>query len=964
MDNKSRRFIHLHHNFQRQRQSSKMLLSTFIIYISMVWSMGEAMSDFAGENSSERSTDNNNSNHLNEKSVVLITGAAGYLGSELAIALHHTYGVTDILCVDAFDSEAPRQSPPSVTQDNSTTPEQLKQLQREILSLFEYKRQRIFRLMQSVPTVKFFKADFRSMVPEFYNVGHVDLLDRISSEYDVTHIIHLADTFVEGNDANEVQAVPRKRESPRGGMMESILEHIKKINLKSKGERRQPQFVYASSYEVYDIDSYNEGAVKKGMNEFDPLTTPMNLHGASKIIDEILASTYHSMNDILSVGLRFFPVYGPWAPPGSALFKMAERAVSKRNSSILNSNIGDVVDMFDCTNEDEFVEGSDSNAQKESTEQSSSSRRSCDALQFDFVYIDDAIDAIMSAMQYNRPTKAAGASVFNVGSGIATSLDAIANKMNYYFPRHSMPTSSSTVSEKKHQSKATLSTTRDISALSNDLIKNHLGWHPQHTLQDGIIKLLAWHFNRAFPQGSSTLQNSSILAPASHNGKDEHSSNSSTNANNVFIASHGVESCSPLDDECLLGIPVFPCSSECSNLDICTPSIYDEAVIISTATTEGCEIVLYTVSLGLDVEDIPSGRMAVTPNSLPFIKSINGLNCNIAFVTEGSNLMKYASSSSRVEVNVGGKLGGWNKIALKQHGFWTLIGVPDVAETIDGLTPKLSPGKFFASSVNMAIYSDPNVLFSNLPELLKKLKNQPPAKGDHYSEFTGNVENSIVMMASSRPEYTSSLDEIRGTYASTTPAEALQERAYNMIRIGLKGNMAALQAKVNTRWLVHNINSKDSQLFRCSVYREVLQWKVSNDEAAFFFMIELHDLWYRFDLKSNENDLEGRNNFNGEASVDDGSSSKLKERRALGKDVKLLDSDRDDGSETESSESESESESEREQAFLPRGEGAEETNDSEQKSDEKKEYWVCISSNFISNWIQILPSFLPSITYL
>ena len=199
------------------------------------------------------------------------------------------------------------------------------------------------------------------------------------------------------------------------------------------------------------------------------------------------------------------------------------------------------------------------------------------------------------------------------------------------------------------------------------------------------------------------------------------------------------------------------------------------------------------------MEDILSTCMAVMLSALPFIESINSLNCNIVFVTKGSNLMKYASSSSRVEANVGGKLGGRNKISVKQHGFWTLIGVPDVAETIDGLTPKLSPENFFASSVNMAIYFYPNILFSNLPELLKKLKNQPPANANYYSDFTGNVENLIVMMTLSRPEYTSFLDEIFGTHASTTLAQAFQKRFFNMICIGLMDNMSVLQAKANTR---------------------------------------------------------------------------------------------------------------------------------------------------------------------
>ena len=45
--------------------------------------------------------------YLDEDSVVLITGAAGFIGSELALALHRTYAVKRILCVDKMGGDHP-----------------------------------------------------------------------------------------------------------------------------------------------------------------------------------------------------------------------------------------------------------------------------------------------------------------------------------------------------------------------------------------------------------------------------------------------------------------------------------------------------------------------------------------------------------------------------------------------------------------------------------------------------------------------------------------------------------------------------------------------------------------------------------------------------------------------------------------------------------------------------------------
>lgn len=107
--------------------------------------------------------------YLDESSVVLITGAAGFIGSELALALHRTYSPKKILCVDRMGDH------PSTQQE---------------LALFEFQRQRAFHVMQTLGSRgRFYRVDFRPMIPEYFDMGEVPVLDHIFRENpDITHI--------------------------------------------------------------------------------------------------------------------------------------------------------------------------------------------------------------------------------------------------------------------------------------------------------------------------------------------------------------------------------------------------------------------------------------------------------------------------------------------------------------------------------------------------------------------------------------------------------------------------------------------------------------------------------------------------------------------------------------------------------------------------------------------------------
>ena len=67
-----------------------------------------------------------------------------------------------------------------------------------------------------------------------------------------------------------------------------------------------PGLIYASSSSVYG------GNDKVPFNEDDPAIDQLSVYGMTKRSNELCAHTYHHLHGIPVTGLRFFTVYGPW----------------------------------------------------------------------------------------------------------------------------------------------------------------------------------------------------------------------------------------------------------------------------------------------------------------------------------------------------------------------------------------------------------------------------------------------------------------------------------------------------------------------------------------------------------------------------------------------------------------------------------------------------------------------------
>ena len=119
----------------------------------------------------------------------------------------------------------------------------------------------------------------------------------------------------------------------------NILEVCRKTNIK--------HLVYASSSSVYG------GSEVLPFNEKNSVDHPVSLYAATKKANELMAHTYSHNYDLASTGLRFFTVYGPWGRPDMAPIIFA-KAISEGKYINVN-NYGKM--NRDFTYIDDIIEG-------------------------------------------------------------------------------------------------------------------------------------------------------------------------------------------------------------------------------------------------------------------------------------------------------------------------------------------------------------------------------------------------------------------------------------------------------------------------------------------------------------------------------------------------------------------------------------------------------------------------------
>jgi hypothetical protein len=423
--------------------------------------------------------------------------------------------------------------------------------------------------------------------------------------------------------------------------------------------------------------------------------------------------------------------------------------------------------------------------------------------------------------------------VFNVASGQTTSIQDVAQQMETAIPGTKVMPLVKTKQNKLPRSH------RPPIHVSIQRAQTWLGFQPRVSLDQGIQQTLAWHYDQVHPHGLSQVE-------------------VSASAFSEELVAKGVAGCDPFDKECLHGMPILPCVSECSNQRQCQATVWDSVMEYTNRLTTACPSVLYTVALLPFNDDFLSANVQVSPDSQQ--SHFENSNCNIAFVSAQHVAIKRletAAQQSTTARSLKTAAGAADNTFLRRtplrFGPWTLVpvSIPKIMLTRDhlkswtelSLLPKLSPGRFFKAS-ETAIYIDPNVIVENLSSLLFQMDMRPT-----HPDFATQVDaRTVMLMGKAEPSWSSRT----ATTQQQTGVVPEQQAAYRMFHIKSMDFFASSEEdgfgqNVDSSFIVHRLQIHDSQRFRCDVLSEIVQWGDSyqkialRDEAAFAFVMGLHD---------------------------------------------------------------------------------------------------------------------------
>ncbi|KAL3743712.1 hypothetical protein ACJRO7_018905 [Eucalyptus globulus] len=165
------------------------------------------------------------------------------------------------------------------------------------------------------------------------------LLRKLFEVVAFTHVMHLA-----------AQAGVRyAMENPSSYVHSNIAGLVSLLEV-CKSANPQPAIVWASSSSVYGLNT------KVPFSEKDRTDQPASLYAATKKAGEEIAHTYNHIYGLSLTGLRFFTVYGPWGRPDMAYFFFTRDILKGKSISIFEAaNHGTVARDF--TYIDDIVRG-------------------------------------------------------------------------------------------------------------------------------------------------------------------------------------------------------------------------------------------------------------------------------------------------------------------------------------------------------------------------------------------------------------------------------------------------------------------------------------------------------------------------------------------------------------------------------------------------------------------------------
>lgn len=231
---------------------------------------------------------------------ILVTGAAGFIGSNLVLRLFKEAKDAIIVGIDNMNDYYD-------------------------VRLKEYRLNEIQKNVPEGITWNFIKGDIadRDTITDIFNQYHPAIVVNLAAQAGVRYSIINPDAYIQSNIIGFYNILEACRHNP--------VEHL----------------VYASSSSVYG------GNKKVPFSTEDKVDNPVSLYAATKKSNELMAHAYSKLYNIPSTGLRFFTVYGPAGRPDMAYFGFTNKLLK-----------GDTIQIFnygncrrDFTYIDDIIEG-------------------------------------------------------------------------------------------------------------------------------------------------------------------------------------------------------------------------------------------------------------------------------------------------------------------------------------------------------------------------------------------------------------------------------------------------------------------------------------------------------------------------------------------------------------------------------------------------------------------------------
>ena len=215
-----------------------------------------------------------------ENKVVLVTGAAGFIGANLVKRLLAEFDSIKVIGID------------SITEYYDV---RLKYERLEELSVYG---DRFVFIKDSIAK--------KGVVDSIFTDHHPHVVVNLAAQAGVRYSITNPDAYIESNLIG----------------FYNILEACRHYSVE--------HLVYASSSSVYGSNK------KVPYSTDDKVDNPVSLYAATKKSNELMAHAYSKLYNIPSTGLRFFTVYGPCGRPDMAYFSFTNKLLKGETIQIFN----------------------------------------------------------------------------------------------------------------------------------------------------------------------------------------------------------------------------------------------------------------------------------------------------------------------------------------------------------------------------------------------------------------------------------------------------------------------------------------------------------------------------------------------------------------------------------------------------------------------------------------------------